>query len=142
MGARPCGIKPANNSRDIFYMTETQKWNANMIPISDIFDPTKPYYMKKTIVIYAPFIDSNHTFIAKEVIRGTITQIVTTPSTANQGGFYGNYITIALQNSLTETITYGVDFDSFIAYKLENKMIDNNPNLALLSMKALCFIVI
>ena len=120
------------------HKVEPDRWNTNMSNISNLFNPDTPYYMKKSIVIYAPFSDSPNHYIAKEVTRGIVTEVVTTPPTPNQGEFYGNYIT--LNNS--ETIQYGNDFDSFTKYKQMNKTLDKNPNLELLSMKSLCFVVL
>jgi len=120
------------------HKVEPDRWNTNMSNISNLFNPDTPYYMKKSIVIYAPFMDSPNHYIAKEVTRGIVTEVVTTPPTPNQGEFYGNYIT--LNNS--ETIQYGNDFDSFRKYKQINKTLDKNPNLELLSMKSLCFVVL
>ena len=109
------------------HKVEPDRWNTNMSNISNLFNPDTPYYMKKSIVIYAPFMDSPNHYIAKEVTRGIVTEVVTTPPTPNQGEFYGNYIT--LNNS--ETIQYGNDFDSFRKYKQINKTLDKNPNLEL-----------
>jgi len=120
------------------HKVEPDRWNTNMSNISNLFNPDTPYYMKKSIVIYAPFMDSPNHYIAKEVTRGIVTEVVTTPPTPHQGEFYGNYIT--LNNS--ETIQYGNDFDSFTKYKQINKTLDKNPNLELLSMKSLCFVVL
>ena len=120
------------------HKVEPDRWNTNMSNISNLFNPDTPYYMKKSIVIYAPFSDSPNHYIAKEVTRGIVTELVTTPPTPNQGEFYGNYIT--LNNS--ETIQYGNDFDSFTKYKQMNKTLDKNPNLELLSLKSIFFFVL
>lgn len=118
------------------------RWNANMIPVPYLFNPAIPQYKNRSIIIYAPFMESANVFIHKEVTRGKVIQVITTPVTPNQGEFYGNTITLEHEDQTTELIQYGIDFDRFIAYKTENKPLDKNPNLNLLSMKSLYFTVI
>jgi len=119
----------------------TLEWNAKMIPITILFDPTTNtrQYIGKSIVIYAPFMDSSNIFIPNEVAKGIILQMIQTPQTNYEGEFYGNYITIQTNDNSIETIYYGIDFDSFKNYKIVNKNLDKNRNLALLSMKSLYF---
>lgn len=118
------------------------EWNAKMTPITILFDPTTNtrQFIGKSITIYAPFMDYKGSFIAKEVIKGTILQMIQTPSTNYEGEFYGNYIIIQTSDNSIETIYYGIDFDNFKKYKSINKDLDKNRNLALLSMKSLYFL--